>query len=187
MADPALVGGDPLRMLGALGAAARPHANGSLAQHLRGTEALLRQWGNREALCIAGLYHAVYGTDGYDDALASLAMRATIAGVIGADAEGIAYRYGACARDVFHPRIGTVAPLRFADRFGGCEYPISEAELRDFCELTLANEADLALGSARYRVKHRATLADLFERMRGSASEAALAAALRALGTAAED
>jgi hypothetical protein len=167
--------------LQALGADAFAHVNGSLAVHLRGTEALLRRWGNREAVCLGGLYHAVYGTDRITGSLADLGMREAIAEVIGAEAESLAYLYGACARKTFHPRIGTPDQLMFADRFAHCEYPIAASQLRDLCEMTVANEVDLALANARFRSRYGAELIEFFERMRGLASEAALAAARETL------
>src|SRR4051812_20950107 len=60
------------RQLLALGADHFPHVAGSLAPHLSRTAALLQQWGNRPALCLAGLYHAVYGTDGIVGSLVAL-------------------------------------------------------------------------------------------------------------------
>jgi hypothetical protein len=165
----------------ALGAGEFQHLSGSLAAHLRGTEALLRRWGNRESLCRAGLYHAVYGTDGIEGSLVSLATRERIAQAIGAQAEGIVYRYAACARDVFHPRIGSADELAFADRFTRSEYRIDDAQLRDLCELTVANEIELALGSAPFRVKHRRALGELFARMHGHLSDAAEAGYRQAL------
>jgi hypothetical protein len=166
----------------ALGAGEFPHVSGSLAAHLHGTEALLRRWGAREALCLAGMYHAVYGTDGILGFLASLGARTRIAELIGEEAEGIAYLYGACARDVFHPRIGAAEELVFADRYTGTEYPIDEGRLRDFCELSVANELELAFGSGAFRAKHRASLRELFDRMAPHLSEPALTAFRRRLG-----
>ena len=49
--------------LRALGADAIAHVAGSLAAHLERTEGWLRRFGAREALCRAGLWHAVYGID----------------------------------------------------------------------------------------------------------------------------
>ena len=161
------------RKLEELGAREFPHVSGSLARHLARTEQLLASWGNRRALCAAGLYHAVYGTDGIEGSLASLAMRSRVADVIGAEAEGLAYLFGACARDQFHPRIGTPDELRFADRFTGTEYALTPAQLRDFCELTAANELELSLASAAFRAKHRAELGELFCRMKGLISAGA--------------
>jgi len=89
--------------LQALGAGEFQHLNGTLTAHLYGTETLLREWGANELLSTAGLYHAVYGTDGYNSALVNLSMRESIATLIGADAEELVYLYGACDRGVFYP------------------------------------------------------------------------------------
>jgi hypothetical protein len=165
----------------ALGAGGFAHVGGSLAAHLRGTEALLLRWGARDALCLAGLCHAVYGTDGITGALASLGARTRIAELIGEEAEAIAYLYGACDRDRFHPRIGSPDELRFADRYTGTEYPIGGARLGDLCELSVANELELALGNAAFRAKHRASLRELFDRMAPHLSEPARTAYRRRL------
>ena len=162
---------DPQARLAALGATAFAHVNGTLAEHLHGTAQLLRDWGNRDALCLAGLYHAVYGTAGIRGALVGVDDRRTIAAWIGDDAEHIAYLYGACDREQFHPRIGTPDQTRFVDRFARTEYAITHALLRDFCELTVANETELARRNPAYRRKH-GDLRRLFERMDGLLSSA---------------
>jgi hypothetical protein len=162
--------------LAAMGAGEFAHVAGTLAAHLANTAALLKRWGNREALCLAGLYHAVYGTDGIRGELTTPGGRSLIVDVIGAESEAIVYRYGACARDAFHPRIGTPRATQFVDRFTESEYSISVAALADFCELTLANELELAISSAAFLTKHGPALADLAERMREHVSSAALCA-----------
>jgi hypothetical protein len=156
---------DPHAHLVALGADTFAHVSGSLARHLIETERLLRSFGSRDALCVAGLYHAVYGTDGIRGSLTGLDRREAIAAIVGAEAEALAYLYGACAREIFHPRIGTRDELRFADRFTASEYPISEGSLRDFCELTVANELELALTSEAFRTEYAAELCTFFGRM----------------------
>ena len=161
---------DPHAELVAFGAGAFPHVSGSLARHLVETERLLRSWKSRDALCLAGLYHAVYGTDGIRGSLAGLDRRSAVVAIIGAEAEALAYLYGACARATFHPRIGTPDQLRFADRFTASEYLIGEPALRDFCELTVANEIELALASDAFRVEYAAELSALFRRMEGLVS-----------------
>jgi hypothetical protein len=154
------------RRLLALGADAFPHVAGTLAPHLLRTASLLQRWGSRPALCVAGLYHAVYGTDGIRGSLVALDRRDAIAGSIGSDAEYITYLYGACDRDAFHPRIGTSASLQFVDRFTRSEYPIADTALRDFSELTLANELELAQSSDAFAIKHRGDLAEIAGQMR---------------------
>lgn len=151
--------------LHALGASGFVHVNGTLERHLRRTQRLLRRWGSRDALCLAGLYHAVYGTAGITGRLVGLRARKAIADVIGDEAERMVYLYGACDRERFHPRIGTPVQYLFADRFADSEYAIVEAQLRDFCELTAANELELALASPHFKLRHRAALSHLFGRM----------------------
>lgn len=162
--------------LRALGAGEFEHLNGSLAAHLRGTEALLRSWGADESLCSAGLYHAVCGTDGYNPALTLLAGRNVISELIGADAEELAYLYGSCNRKAFYPRIGTKDQLTFADRFTNSEYVINPLQLAGVCELILANELEIAGNSAEFWAKYGTELSRLFERMSGLVSEAGLQA-----------
>ena len=169
---------DPWRahydLLAAMGAGDFAHVAGTLAPHLANTASLLQQWGNRDALCVAGLYHAVYGTAGIRGELATLARRSAIAEVVGVEAEAIVFVYAACDRDAFHPRIGTPRETRFVDRFTATEYTIPVAMLADFCELTLAYELELARRSAAFLAKHRLELAALADRMRPHVSDAAL-------------
>lgn len=162
-----------------LGAAAFAHVNGTLEAHLVGTERLLRGFGNREAVCLAGLYHAVYGTDGILGALMPPVddERRSIAALIGDEAESLAYLYGACDRERFHPRIGTPSQRLFADRFANSNDWIDDVQLRAFCEITIANEIELARANSRFAMRHAHDLADLFAAMRPLVTEAAYAAA----------
>jgi hypothetical protein len=164
---------DPLQRLAALGADALPHVDGSLAAHLQGTHALLQSFGNRDALCLAGLYHAVYGTAGFRPSLVDVADRRYIADIIGTEAEELAYLYGACDRSTFHPRIGGRDQCRFADRFNGDERTITLEALRDFCELTVANELELASRNTKFRARYGSELRQFFERMNGLLTPAA--------------
>ena len=173
--------GDPHARLAAFGAGTFAHVNGPLDEHLQRTAQLLRDWGSRDALCLAGLYHAVYGTAGIRGALVGQDQRCTIADLIGDEAEHVAYTYGACDRERYHPRIGTADQSRFVDRFMHAEYPIADSLLRDFCELTIANELELATQNAAYLRKHREFRA-LFDRMQGLVSGACGAAFVRIFG-----
>jgi hypothetical protein len=124
----------------------------------------------------------VYGTGGIAGQLAGLDARTAIAEVIGKEAEALAYLYGACDRERFHPRIGTAAQSTFVDRFTNCEYAISDAALRALCEMTVANELELAEASAGFRDRHRAELRRLFARMGELISDAARDSAAVMLG-----
>lgn len=47
------------------------HLNGSLESHLKGTASLLARWGSGELLQTAGVFHAAYGTAGFDEKMVS--------------------------------------------------------------------------------------------------------------------
>lgn len=158
------------------------HLNGPLIDHLKGTADLLTAWGNRDVLCNAGLYHAAYGTDGYSQSLVDLTTRPRIADLIGTEAEEIVYLYGACDRKAFYPRIGTDLQLTFSDRFTGKSFGISHSILRDLCELTLANELEIAENSESFRAQYGKSLSGLFENMRGLVSDAGFAFFRKVLG-----
>ena len=80
------------------------HVNDKLICHLQNTYNYLKSWGNKEALCLARLYHAVYSTDGYDSGLIDINHRSKIVDLIGKEAENIVYYYAACDRqsDTIH-------------------------------------------------------------------------------------
>jgi len=123
-----------------------PHLNGTLLDHLLATEELLCSWGSSPELCLAGLCHATYGTDGFAPFLVSWDDRPLLAEVVGVDVEAIVYLYAACDRGVVYPQLAGAGPVQFRDRFRRQTFEASGAELRDFADLTLANELDIALG-----------------------------------------
>jgi hypothetical protein len=75
------------------------HSGGSLLEHLRGTAALLDDWGMPAHVVRAGLFHSVYGTAAYDEAVVSPARRAAIRDLIGGDAEAIVHLFCTLDRD----------------------------------------------------------------------------------------
>ena len=172
----------PFEQLRTLGAGEFAHVNGSLIEHLGRTAKLLEAWGNREALCSAGLYHAVYGTDGYEASLIDRTMRHKVAEIIGAEAEEITYLYGACDRDAFWPRIGTEAQRSYVDRFAGVSFEIPHQRLMDLCELTFANELEIATDNAPFVAECGDFLRQLFDRMKPLVSAEAFRHYERILG-----
>lgn len=163
---------DIFSKLGELGAQEVQHLNGSLLSHLQGVQTLLAQWGNREALCTAGLYHAVYGTIAFDNPLIALQNRPAIAALIGQEAEQIAYHFGACDRDKFYPQIGTAEAILFPNRFAGANEKIAPQMLNDILELVLANELEIVSNDPDFLEQHRAWFVELFERLAPFVSDA---------------
>lgn len=113
-----------LALLRELGADRLDHPGGTLLAHLERVRAQLGAWGARPELCLAGLCHASYGTDGFATALMPVGRRAELAAVIGAEAEEIVYLYAGCDRSASYPVLaaddGTEpSTVAFRDRFTG--------------------------------------------------------------------
>ncbi|MBA2649048.1 MAG: hypothetical protein H0U75_05500 [Legionella sp.] len=149
-----------------LGADDFKHLNGSLITHLNGTYKLLKFWQAEIELCTAGLYHAIYGTSGLNNVLISINCRKDIQEIIGNKAERIVYTYCACNRDFFWPQIGIKTNPIFEDRFTGDKYYLSLNELKEFCELTVANELEIAKNNHAFIKKYKQSLGGLFHRMK---------------------
>lgn len=142
------------------------HINGSLLEHLKGTYDLLESWGAHKDLCVAGLYHALYGTSGFDNQLLHHNDRNQAKIILGERVEKIVYTYCACDRDFFWSQIGLNQNPIFLNRFNGERYLLTLEELGEFCELTIANELEIAKDSEDFIKKYGLLLRQLFDRMR---------------------
>ena len=153
-----------------------PHVGGTLMKHLSGTCDLLRRWERPAELCLAGLCHTTYGTDGYPSPLEDPSRRDKLAAVIGREAEELVYFYASCDRGWLYPQLapgalvgihdvreaerrlreGTVpgqplaksagASVTFRDRFSGKVLVPSPGVFSSFLELTFANELEIIRG-----------------------------------------
>lgn len=156
---------EKLRRLKELGAAEFEHLDGALINHLKGTKQLLKDWSAPLVLQDAGLYHAVYGTAAFNESLVSTAQRNEIAKIIGADAEELVYQYCACDREHFFSKIGIDKNPEFRNRFTGDSYLLPTELLRHFCELTAANEVEIAMDNPSFVNEHGTGLNKLFSNM----------------------
>jgi hypothetical protein len=148
-----------------LGAGEFEHKNGSLFDHLGTTYKLLKKWGATEALCDAGLYHAAYGTEGFEPNVVDLSRRNEIASIIGQSAEKTVYLYCACDREYVFLNLNACEPVKYRDRFTSTEFSLTNEQAMNFCELTVANELELAIANETFKNKHRKRLFDLFTKM----------------------
>lgn len=117
------------------------HPGGTLADHLERVYERLGRLGARDDLRVAGLGHAVYGTDGFDLQLVTTAHRVAMVAMLGPETEAIIYRYGACDRKTTWPDLATAREVR--NRFDGSTEQLADGELRDFTDLTIVNEVDV--------------------------------------------
>jgi hypothetical protein len=162
-----------LKALADIGAGEFDHINGQLIAHLEGTYRYLKAWSNREALCIAGLFHAVYTTDGYAHQLADLEHRDNIIKLIGAEAENIVYYYAACDRDYFYARIGRDKDFSYRNRFNDEESSLNPQLFCDLLELTIANEIEIVSNNKNFKEKQKDWYVELFARFKPYVSEKA--------------
>ncbi|EII3281987.1 DUF6817 domain-containing protein [Vibrio alginolyticus] len=156
---------DKFEILQELGAGDFQHLNGSLEAHLKGTQEVLMNWGSSELLQVAGLFHAAYGTAGFDENMVSLSQRQEIARIIGSDEEALVYLYCSCDRDYVLPQFGKAPEIQFKDRFTGSTFKLDSAMVKLFCELTVANELELVFSSDEFKLKYGAELFELFQGM----------------------
>ena len=95
-----------IALLEALGAHVTSHSRRTLLEHLQGTHDLLVEWGNPSEVCVAGLFHSIYGTYIFDRQSADLGMRERIREVIGAQAECLVYVFCVTDRRCFYDHLG---------------------------------------------------------------------------------
>lgn len=164
-----------IALLKKLGSHTTKSENGWLIDHLTGTYNLLVEWGADEALCDAGLFHAAYGTFGYDEKLIDVSRRNDLTALIGKEAESIVYTYCACDRDKTYPNLKNRVVI-FRDRFDDQTRYLTSKQLRNFCELTVANQLELINSNDSFRQKWAQDMYKLFKKMNPYISDAAKAA-----------
>lgn len=158
------------------------HPGGNLYEHLCRVSMLLSDWGADETVQIAGLCHACYGTDGFDQAMVDVMDRRTLVDLIGQAAEELVYLYCSCDRAVVYPLLASNGPVVFRDRFTGRLHTPSQPEVRAFLEITAANELDALAHNHTLLSEHGAELFTLFKSTRRYLSEAAWRACVDLLG-----
>ncbi|WP_019505465.1 DUF6817 domain-containing protein [Pleurocapsa sp. PCC 7319] len=150
------------KYLSDLGAGDFEHLNGSLTSHLEGTYSLLKKWGCSEILCDAGLFHAAYGTAGFDETMVSLDRRSEISELLGEEVEELVYLYCACDREYTYGEL-IKGSGKYRNRFTSEIFPLEETQVRALAELTVANELELVITSEAFKAKYGKGLYQLFE------------------------
>ena len=158
------------QFLSSLSAADVKHIDGTLLPHLEGTCDLLESWGNRPAVSIAGLCHALYGTEGFALDLVSPEIRSNLQDLIGEEAEELVYLFGSCDRGYLYSRIINGRSLEFRNRFTGAVTTLESRQICDLLEVTVANELVILRRKREPSVTERTYWLDLFEPSRHSLS-----------------
>jgi Domain of unknown function (DUF6817)/2OG-Fe(II) oxygenase superfamily len=134
--------GSMLRFLRSAGAHETHHSGKDLLKHLTNTYRILRRWGCPEYLCVAGLFHSVYGTEAFRHAMFGLRQRQLIRDRIGPDAEHAAYLYCVATRRSLYENLEREALYSLRTVRDGTRIPISRKCLADLIALDLANSLE---------------------------------------------
>lgn len=123
------------------GAGRHAHLHGSLQDHLVATFRVLRAWGMPEAVCRAGLFHSVYGSDAFDVALFGAGERDEVRDLIGPEAEELAFAFGTIDRRRYR---GEFEPLVVHNWRTGETATIDRDAAESLLAIELANRAEQA-------------------------------------------
>ncbi|MGN9779205.1 DUF6817 domain-containing protein [Micromonospora sp. H33] len=129
---------EKLAFLESHGVAELAHSEANLLAHLRGVHDLLAEWGSRPALCDAGLFHSVYGTEIFPTGAIPHELRPAVRDLIGAEAETLAYLFGTVTRSALFDAAFDGPPFLLEDRSGGC-VAVTPGQYADLAALTVAN------------------------------------------------
>jgi hypothetical protein len=114
------------------------HSGDSLSRHLKGTHDLLAKWDNPNDVCVAGLFHSIYGTQYYKVQSASFSDRERIADVIGPASEELAFVFCTTDRLGFFSEAGQVSPM-LTNATSNKSVPVSVETLSALIEIEVAN------------------------------------------------
>jgi len=115
------------------------HTGRSFFGHLKGVHDLLRDWGNPEFICLAGLFHSVYGTWHFQHKAFPIAKRNVVADLIGKEAEFLVYVFCVTERPkVFLAHIGR-PEISIHDHYANTPLHLSRSDLDNLLEIEAAN------------------------------------------------
>ena len=168
------------------GLAARPGRRGdrapggTLYPHLERVQQQVARLGASEVPQRVARTHAAYGTDGFDVRLLEPDDRPVLVALIGAEAEELVHRYGACDRDRTWDSLAATGLVW--DRSTGDGERLDGDRLREFADLSIVNELDVAEQSPAYLDRHGAYFRRLTTSWEPLLSPAVAADARRVLG-----
>ena len=117
-----------------------PHSNTSFLAHLTGVYEDLKKWGCDIAVCRAGMFHSIYGTEPFQGFKLGLERRGDVRELIGERAERLAYLNSAMTRTTFDETIQQHAgPHSMIDRFTGRCVAFSPQEFEDLLTVHLCD------------------------------------------------
>ena len=128
-----------LRFLQKANTEGMPHSDRGLLDHLLGTRQLLVEWGARPALCDAGLFHSIYGTEYYELQAIPLSMRKEVQQLIGDEAESLAWLFCMIRRESLYENPGPKGEFRVQHRLTNEWLPLTKVHFQDLLTMAIAN------------------------------------------------
>jgi hypothetical protein len=135
-------------------------------EHLKGVQAVLRYWGAPKHLGDAGLFHSIYGTEGFQGFSLPLSQRDAVRSLIGSKAEKLAFIFCMLDRSTFDETVfawsmeeqgnnnnnnssdSSRFQVRARPELGRFSMELNKEEWLDFAELTLADWLEQVEGAA---------------------------------------
>jgi hypothetical protein len=119
------------------------HSGRTLFEHLKGTHDLLQRHGAAEHVCLAGLFHSIYGTNIFRHEAVPVSERRHIAELIGPKAEVLAYIFCSCNRPrALLEAVKRGPPYHVVNWRDGEIILLSQAGMIDLLEIEAANLED---------------------------------------------
>ncbi|HWA99457.1 MAG TPA: hypothetical protein VG713_13235 [Pirellulales bacterium] len=124
--------------LAALGIAKVPHTEKNYLTHLVSVYNQMQAHGLDEELCLAGLFHSIYGTERFQGFKIAVDQRPQVEALIGPRAEHLAFWNCFMDRASFDRSLGQAGgPFRIRNRETGDEMILTRAEYDDLCRVHL--------------------------------------------------
>jgi hypothetical protein len=119
------------------------HRHGSARAHLVRVHDFLLEWRNPQAVCLAGLFHNMYGTEMFKPQAAELSRRAEFAKRIGSEAEELAFLFCVSRRIGFFDEHSDPARPVLWDEVNKRRIVTTAGRLAALIEIEIANNMEL--------------------------------------------
>lgn len=136
-----------LDLLVELGTEDIEHEKASFFEHLKGVATLLQDWGNEESVCLAGLFHSIYGTQSFQQQTLTFDKRHRVRDLIGEAGERLAFLFCTCDRRSLFTNFDALAnngDLFVFDMQNQKNKAIDRTTLVQLIEMEMANLLDQA-------------------------------------------